>query len=70
MLERVSVYLTSGKVRAGTLMAIMKKSGTIKWSADEKDYEIMEFCAQVSEGVAMLSYNTDAWYQLQIDGRI
>jgi len=30
MLERVSVYLTSGKVYTGTLIVIIKKSGTIK----------------------------------------
>lgn len=70
LLQRVTIHLKYAKTNTGSLMEIISKHGTITWDAVDKDREIMEFLAQMSEGVKILEYNTAAWVQLQVDGLI
>ena len=67
-LQQATLHLKRAKVHINSLMKIIRQHGTVKWSPPEKDYELIEFLAQIAEGVTLLGNNTAAWKELQSPG--
>ncbi|KAL8703856.1 MAG: hypothetical protein Q9201_002971 [Fulgogasparrea decipioides] len=67
-LQRAQTYLKAAKVHIAELMGKFKKRDMIKWSAENKEHELTEFLAQITEGLTLLETNTAAWGQLQRPG--
>ena len=70
LLEQMTTHLTYAKIQVGSLIDILNTDGTVKWGKDNKDHELLEFLAQISEGFVLLENNAAAWNQIQLSGRI
>ena len=70
LLEHMTTHLTYAKIQIGSLIDILSTDGTVKWGKDNKDYELLEFLAQISDGFILLENNTAAWNQIQLSGRV
>ena len=69
LLEHITIHLGYAKVRTGSLMGILRAGGTLMWTEDTKNAELIEFLAQIAEGFALLMGNSAAWRQLQLSGQ-
>ena len=70
LLEHITNHLGHAEVQMGSLMEILRAGGTLTWTEDIKNAELMEFLAQLAEGFALLVDNSAAWDQLQLSERI
>lgn len=59
-LEQMTTGLRYALEYLGALMQIIRKHNTIRWSAENKNYELEKFLGQVNVGVMLLKYNNDA----------
>ena len=69
LLEHITIHLEYAKVQTGSLMGILRAGGTLIWTEDTKNAELIEFLAQIAEGFALLMGNSAAWHQLQLSGQ-
>ena len=69
LLEHITKYLKYAKVQVGSLMEILRAGGTLKWTEDTKNAELMEFLAQIAEGFALLIDNSAAWINYSSPGK-
>ncbi|KAL8923739.1 MAG: hypothetical protein Q9208_004491 [Pyrenodesmia sp. 3 TL-2023] len=69
-LERMLTHLRHANIYINSLMDIIRGGGTIKWSLEDKDRELIEFLAQTAEGVRLLEDSNAARSQLQRRGHL
>lgn len=70
LLEHLTTHLTHAKIQIASLIEILNTDATVKWGKDNKDHELLEFLAQMSDGFILLEHNAGAWNQIQLSGRI
>ena len=68
VLHRATVHLQCAKTIVGSLIGTLHEFGTVTWDVADKDHKIQEFLALISEGQQLLTYNREAWYQLNYAG--
>ncbi|KAL9016285.1 MAG: hypothetical protein Q9185_006359 [Variospora sp. 1 TL-2023] len=64
-LERMMEHIRYAKVDISRLVELLKKFSTIKWTPEDKDWELREFLTLMMDGISMLGNNTAASSQLQ-----
>ncbi|KAL8986403.1 MAG: hypothetical protein Q9177_004192 [Variospora cf. flavescens] len=65
VLERMMENIRYAKVDISRLTELLKKFSTIKWTPEDKDWELREFLTLMVDGISMLGNNTAASSRLQ-----
>ncbi|KAI4285983.1 MAG: hypothetical protein L6R35_004526 [Caloplaca aegaea] len=65
VIERMMEHIRYAKVDISRLMELLKKFSTIKWTPEDKDWELREFLTLMVDGIFMLGNNTAASSRLR-----